>query len=139
MEQPTALEINSLHVRPDGSQEQYRFSVAAMADTLHDVLRLRYSEPPEHDMEGETCWTIFPSRAILKRSGAIDARMVFEVGKEYTMPYRSVYGAMFLTSKTQFLNYTPTETGGIFTLHYALFTDDEPLGATQLSIEMKYV
>ncbi len=98
-----------------------------------------YEEIEETGAKTETMIKVSPTETVMQRSGAVDSRMVVEVGKRHSSLYSTPAGSLVLDIYGESIKSTLTENGGTLSLIYSLNMNASPVGKNRIEITVKEV
>ncbi len=105
----------------------------------NDKFYIFYSEEDENGQKTDTMIKVSESTCVLKRSGAVNNRMVIEVGKRNSCLYSTPMGEMVLDIYGEQVNSQLNEQGGKLSLIYTLNINSATVGKNRIEITVKEV
>lgn len=122
----------------DGERETIKLLTEGTLHREDDALILSYQETELTGLLGTTtAFRIEPERVILTRTGALQSKMTFEIGKEDCSLYDMGFGALMVTVCAQRIDARMTDFGGTLTVAYAISVEDQTAGWMEYDIEVK--
>lgn len=99
---------------------------------------VRYVESEVTGMEGvDTTFEVQQGRITLRRAGAVNSTMVFEVGKKNESLYDMGFGALLIGVNASRIESDLHDDGGSFAFDYAIEIENEPVGINQYDIRVR--
>ena len=102
------------------------------------AVELSYDETELTGLTGtKTTFRIEDARVILRRTGALESRMVFAVGQEEHSLYDIGYGALMIAVRAERIRSDVGEHGGTLSVCYAISIEEEMAGEIEYVIEVR--
>lgn len=98
-----------------------------------------YDEIEELGAKTETMIKVSPTETVMQRSGAVENRMVVEVGKRHSSIYSTPAGSFVLDVYGESIKSTLGDSGGTLSLIYSLNMNASPVGKNRIEITVKEV
>lgn len=99
---------------------------------------LTYMESELTGLAGtKTTFTINPDAVVLSREGALNTRMIFEVGKKHYFLYDTPYGAATMGVNTSRIRQRLGENGGDMEIEYVVDFDHTVIGKNTFKINVR--
>lgn len=105
----------------------------------NDKHYILYEEIDESGGKTDTMIKLSSTEAVLQRSGALENRMVVEVGKRHSSLYSTPMGSFFIDVYGESIKSTLSESGGTLSLIYSLNMNTSPVGKNRIEITVKEV
>ena len=136
MEKSVLLTILSVQTMEE--TEETRLVTDGILRVTDDALELSYAESELTGLVGTTTtFRIEPEKVTLQRSGKVQSKMVFTVGKEDQSLYDMGFGALMITIRTDRIENDLTENGGKLTVAYDISIEDEVTGSIEYQIDVR--
>ena len=134
------LTIVSRQYLQDQSPEETSFVTQGTLCLHEDAIEITYPETELTGLAGTTtAFRVEKDRVLLKRSGAVESKMVFAVGREDRSLYDMGFGALMITVCTERISSTLDENGGNLFVAYAITIEDEATGRIEYSIDVRLI
>lgn len=98
-----------------------------------------YNEEDENGQKTHTMLNVADTTCVLQRSGAVNNRMVIEVGKRNSCLYSTPVGEMVLDIYGEQVKNNLRENGGTISLIYTLNINSATVGKNRIEITVKEV
>ncbi len=138
MEKKILLTILSTQCFQEDAPESSKLVTEGEMSLEEDVIRLSYWETELTGLAGtKTAFCIQKDRVILERSGALQSKMTFKVGKEDQSLYDMGFGALMITVRTESIESGVTEEGGVLKVSYGISVEEETAGKITYEITVQ--
>lgn len=138
MEKQVLLSIRSIQQFMEEKPEETQFVTEGVLRKVDDAIEISYAESELTGLVGTmTTFRIERDRVILQRSGAVQSKMMFAVGKEDRSLYDMGFGALMITIRTERLQSELTENGGKLTVSYVITIEEEAAGYIEYLIDIR--
>ncbi len=138
MEKKILLTILSTQCFQEEAPESSKLVTQGEMCVEEEVIRLSYWETELTGLVGtKTTFCIEKDRVILERSGALQSKMTFMVGKEDQSLYDMGFGALMITVRTESIESGVTEEGGVLKVSYGISVEEETAGKITYEITVQ--
>lgn len=138
MKKDVIITIASLQ-RIGGEQpERTKLVTQGTLQIKDDAVELTYAESELTGLEGTTTtFRIEKEQTVLTRSGALESRMVFAVGREEQSLYDMGFGVLMIAVRAEKIESTIGENGGSLSVNYSIAIEDETAGFISYRIDVR--
>ena len=123
----------------DGDEDVIELKTSGKYGNKNNKYYIIYEEIDECGGKTDTMIKVSPTETVMHRSGAVDNRMVVEVGKRHSSLYRTPAGNFVLDIYGESIKSTLNDSGGTLSLIYALNMNTSPVGKNRIEITVKEV
>ncbi len=136
------VRIISRQIGAEGEEQAIETMSKGQLTERDGVLYVLYEEFPEEGQPGAAVKNLLkiegdPARASLKKSGAVSWRIVFERGKTDASEYRTPYGALGVSVRTNEVTILREKEKTSLQLVYTLFIQGEKQADCRLEAEIR--
>ena len=122
-------------VDPDGIELMTEGTMTIADD---GEITLSYHETELTGMEGTvTTFSILNDRVMLTRSGAVNSRMIFQLGVQHSSLYETPIGTLMVDVSTSSLSHRLNEHGGLLHIKYTIAVGHQVTGKNQFKIRVR--
>lgn len=125
----------------DGEEETLELTTEARYGIKGEEILLSYDESEMLGVSGVKTMLRYkkPDTVILKRSGALESRLVIQKGKTNSCLYDTGYGELVLDIKGESLRNALDENGGGFSMSYSIDVNGKILSKNRIEITVKVI
>lgn len=125
----------------DGEEETLELTTEARYGIKDEEILLSYDESEMLGVSGVKTMLRYkkPDTVILKRSGALESRLVIQKGKINSCLYDTGYGELVLDIKGESLHNALDENGGSFSMSYSIDVNGKILSKNRIEITVKVI
>jgi len=125
----------------DGEEETLELTTEARYGIKDEEILLSYDESEMLGVSGVKTMLRYkkPDTVILKRSGALESRLVIQKGKTNSCLYDTGYGELVLDIKGESLRNALDENGGSFSMSYSIDVNGKILSKNRIEITVKVI
>lgn len=123
----------------DGDEDVIELKTTGKYGVKNDKQYIIYEEIDESGAKTDTMIKVSPTETVMQRSGAVNNRMVVEVGKRHSNVYNTHAGSIVIDIYGESIKSTLSESGGTLSLIYALNMNASPVGKNRIEITVKEV
>lgn len=138
MEKEVLLTITGTQHFQHEAPETTKLVTEGLMRCLDGAVELSYEETELTGLTGtQTTFRIEGARVILTRTGALESRMVFDVGQEEHSLYDIGYGALMICVRAESIRSDVDENGGTLQVAYAISIEEETAGEIEYVIKVR--
>ena len=123
----------------DDDENVIEFKTVGKYGVKNDKIYIIYDETDETGKKTDTMIKFSSTQVVMHRSGAVNNRMVVEVGKRHSSLYSTPLGSFVLDIYGESVKSTLNESGGTLSLIYTLNMNTSPVGKNRIEITVKEV
>lgn len=138
MKKPVLLTIVSTQQFEDDPPETTELVTEGLLSLEEEALELSYAESELTGLQGtQTCFRIEKDRVLLSRRGTVESHMTFIEGQEDLSLYDMGYGALMICVRTERIQCTMGENGGLLLVSYGIVIEEEAHGSITYEISVQ--